>query len=173
MSNEQTISDQSKDTQVARKSNTGVRLLIILGMFGLAVAGIYGMQYFLDAQIPTGDGEFVRERNEDAETEEPESGLEIIADMFSGPGESKEITELKGLPEDQVAFSFEQISQMSKADLEKNIADLSKQLGEIRSKLGPSFGGATMGEDSGEKKVSKVKAIALPLEVMRQVLNSK
>ncbi len=160
----------------AAKAKKGSRLPLILVLFALAAGGVYGMRYFLDAQIPTGDDSFVRKAQDGVEKEEPPTGLEVIQEMFSSPEDSKVVTELKGLADKDVAFSYEQISKMSKEELEKNIADLTSKLSKARANLGASFGAGSMGpggQSKGETEVTEVQSMALPLEVMREMLKSK
>ncbi|MEL7498722.1 MAG: hypothetical protein AAFN77_14030 [Planctomycetota bacterium] len=96
---------------------------------------------------------------------------------------SKEAKLLMTKPADEVEFTYEEIMKMSKEDLEKNIADLSKRVEEKRKELPPSVAGATAGsavqpKNDGIQTPSTgddvpIEAMALPLEVMRQIVETK
>jgi len=160
-----------------RKSGLS-RLGVILGVFALAAGGIWGFQKYLESGIPQEDARFVKARGEDAEPEEKQSSLAVLSEMFSAPKPSKEIEELKAKSADEVVFTYDQIMEMTPDELQKNIEDVTRRLGEKRKDLPPSFGAGSMApaeknSEDDAKDNSTIPSLALPLEVMRQRAESQ
>lgn len=102
----------------------------------------------------------------------------------STPEPTKEMMELQSMSADEVAFTYEAIKKMSAEELEKNIKDVSQRLEEKRQAMPRSLAGATMGSNEQpddpaadatptDPEGETISGLALPLEVMRQVLETK
>lgn len=102
----------------------------------------------------------------------------------SSPEPTKEMLKLQSMTADEVAFTYEAIQKMSVEDLEKNIADLQTRLEKKRQSMPASLAGATMGSNEQpddpaadatpvDPDGETISSLALPLEVMRQVLEMK
>ena len=180
----------SAGTEAAPAPKKSGNLMFILICGVILTGGVWGMRTYLDAIVPKGDASIRQQKlGDDAEPEEQETSMEIIAGWFAGEKPSKEFEELKSKKPEEVAFTLDQIMKMSKDELSNNIADLSKKLTSKRANLAPSFGAGTMGgggnssqgkeqgeekkEGEEEEKELSVEAMALPLEVMKQVLSKK
>ncbi|MEL7496701.1 MAG: hypothetical protein AAFN77_03780 [Planctomycetota bacterium] len=167
------------EPSMPKQSASPLRLLILLVLFIVAAGGIYGYQQFLAGQIPQGEAQFKKERAPNVEEEEePESSMQILSEIFTGSNKpSKEVERLKEMGPEDVVFTYDAIMKMSVEDLKKNIKETSDKLIEKRSSLPPSLGGGSFGpgegEENGPKGKDTVQGLALPLEVMQQVLDSK
>jgi hypothetical protein len=173
-----------------KESKSGLlgRLAIILGVFVIAVGGIWGYKQYLASTVPKPDMDFVKEKAEGAPDEEPEpTGLAVLGEILSGAEPSKEVTELQEKTAEKVAFTYEEIMKMTPEELDKNIKEVSGQLKTMRAELPPSIGGATAGGSSeppkddgteppnanGEEKTVTISSLALPLEVMKQIAEGR
>lgn len=164
------------------KSGIGLRLPILLVIGVFMVGGVWVYLQNLENSVPKGDPKFYKKPKEsENEKKEEQSNLEILSEMIVGKqGPSKEMEELKKAKEEDVVFTLAQIEAMDKAALEKNIAALQARLEKKRSSLPPSFAAGAFGggDDKKEEKeedvdTATIQGIALPLEVMRQLLEDK
>ena len=141
----------------------------------------------MKSQIPQGDKNFSKELAEGSEPD-PEtspSGMSLLTEIFSDAEPSKEILELQGKTAEEVVFTYDAIMKMTDEDLNKNIKEVSQQLASMRESLPPSIGGASAGaseppEDkstddpvSADQDKVTIPFLALPLEVMRQIAESR
>lgn len=180
------IGNDRRNMDTGSKSNLLRRLGILLGVFVVAAGGIWGYQEYLKSTMPKEDANFVKEKAPGAKEPDPEpSGLSVLSDLFGAPKPSKEIEELKKKTAKEVEFTYDAIIKMTPKDLEENIKDVSDRLTTMRKSLAPSIGGATAGpsgppkDDSSEAPAVEndgqptISSLALPLEVMRQIAESK
>ena len=170
--------------RTSARSGSATRFGILFAILVIGVSSIYGGRMYLDSLVPKGSEEFTKEKsnNPDAPTEEKETGVEIIAGIFSGPKPSKEMIELKAKTAGEVEFTYDAIDKMTSEELTSNIEILEKRLAELRSNLPPSIGGASAGgpppptaknEATEDEEKVTVLSLALPLEVMRQVAKQR
>ena len=153
------------------------RMIVILSIFAILAACVWALPLYLESTMPKGNDEYARVRADgsEAEEEERQSGMEVIAEYFNGPGPSKEETELKEKKAEEVVFTYDAIAKMSPSELTKNIKEVTERLQKMRSSLPPSISGASMGGGSekpnadDEVETVSVPYLALPLEVMKQM----
>ena len=171
---------QPSNPDIENKTSSGMspRFFILLGIGAILVASVWGYLRYIEASIPKGDPKFKKELANGVEEEPVQTNMEVLAEMFSGEKLTKEVEEIKGKSADEVAFTYEAIMKMSREELTTNIKELSQRLSAKRKSLPPSLGGARVGgggqpDDGADKDEVSIASLALPLEVMRQVLEKK